>query len=196
MEWWSSVAGLCLYNIFEQHNIHCSVVCGYSQPPVFFLKAQANLDSQKAPWLPHLWLEVDGFNDPLIDIYSIGGNVVGFCQHHNIDPEDQKAFGEKAKEMGQSEPDRIYRNLWFVVVLQQRRKVLGNVWKLVPESEPANYCLQVPMGEEVVEHFGIPKHKLEEFAENPSWPNGSYFKNASPGVKKLYEQVISEPFDT
>lgn len=51
------------------------------------------------------------------------------------------------------------------------------------------------MGDEVIDQFGIPKHKLEEFVEDPSFPNGNYFKNVSPGVKKLYEQLIAEPYE-
>eukprot|EP00493_Phyllostaurus_siculus_P004321 UN04341 len=69
------------------------------------------------------------------------------------------------------------------------------MWKPHPQSQIPEYCSVVPEGEESVEQFGIPKHMLDEFADSPDWPNGTYFKKMSPGVKKLYTQVVEEPFE-
>lgn len=122
---------LALYNIFEQHNIHSTLVCGYYQPPVYFLQAQARAGSSSAAWLPHIWIEVDGYQDPLIDIYSIGGNVVGFCQLHDIDPQDQSTFYEKAREVGLDDPDKLWREITVCGGAPTASKVLGKKLKSI-----------------------------------------------------------------
>jgi len=186
---------MCVYNVLEKHNIPCTVVSGYYRPPVFWLQSQAQMSETPQQWLPHLWVEVDGFDDPIIDISSIGGHVYEFCQIHNIDPTDQQLFENTAKELGCHEAAQIYRSLIVCNSIPTATRVLGQMWKPHMQSQIPEYCTVVPEGEESVEQFGIPKHMLDEFADNPDWPNGTYFKKMSPGVKKLYTQVVEEPFE-
>jgi len=186
---------MCVYNILEKHNIPCSVVSGYYRPPVFWLQSQAKMDEGQQQWLPHLWVEVDGFDDPIIDISSVGGAVYEFCQIHKIEQNDQETFQKTAKALGCKEPGQIYRSIIVCNGTPTASRVLGSIWRPHKNSEMPEYCLTVPDGDHSIEAFGIPKHKLDEFAESPDWPNGAYFKNCSPGVKKLFTQVIEEPFE-
>lgn len=186
---------MCVYNVLEKHNIPCTVVSGYYRPPVFWLQSQAQMSETPQQWLPHLWVEVDGFDDPIIDISSIGGHVYEFCQIHNISSTDQESFENKAKELGCHDAAQIYRSLIVCNSIPTATRVLGQMWKPHPQSQIPEYCSVVPEGEESVEQFGIPKHMLDEFADSPDWPNGTYFKKMSPGVKKLYTQVVEEPFE-
>ena len=72
---------------------------------------EAFLDKNEGNWIPHIWVEVDDFPDPIIDIHSIGGQVFTFCHDHGIEPHDQQKFAEIAKAKGCKNPELTYREL-------------------------------------------------------------------------------------
>jgi len=184
----AAMGSVCIHNMLRDSGIPSRLVSGYVAPEINLL------GMKEVHYIPHVWVVVDGFEDPVVDMHSIGDCTLQFALAFGIDPLDTPSIVEKLAELKVPNGHNIALQLDLVRQIPPAMTCLGE--EIKPHMDSVRPTISRVTPENVSFKFGaLPFEEMQKIAKEPDYPNGYFFSRISFEAKRLYDQVVSKPWD-